>query len=353
MNSDSNKTLNIVVLLGGISPERNISMLSGAAVAAALRRLGHHVTCLDPARGVNSVVTEQELHNLSGAEPAKELLESFHPRSIVECLLSDNIAHADVVFIALHGRYGEDGYVQSILDMIGKPYTGSGMQASALAIDKATSKLLFSASGVPTAHWATVNSGQEDDEDLIQAILKELPGKVIVKPNDQGSTVGMTIVEEGYDNLRAAIRTAAQYSDTVLIERFIEGRELTVAVVEGEALPPIDIIPHDGYYDYKNKYTAGRTEYQCPAHIPEEVENHLLNLAVTAFSILGCSSVGRVDFRLNEDNIPVCLEVNTIPGFTATSLVPMAAAEAGIDFDGLCKLMLEMALKQQRGAASL
>ncbi len=332
--------MNIALLLGGISTERNISMISGRAVTKALRGLGHTVTPIDPASGI---LTDAELEAATAAPVSDEWLRSADPTRILQLPTIAQVREADVVYNVLHGKYGEDGYIQSILDIHGIRYTGSGMLASAVAMDKVMSKMLFQVGGIPTPHWVTVKPSQARNEQVLEEIRREIPGAIVVKPNDQGSTVGMTIVESGIlDEVSAAIQLAGKYSDTILIEQYIPGRELTVAVLGEEALPVIEIIPHEGFYDYTHKYTKGQTEYQCPADISEEVRDHIMNLAVTAHHILGCKAISRVDFRLTEDNMPVCLEVNTSPGFTELSLVPMAAREAGIEFGPLCEEIIRL-----------
>lgn len=335
--------MNIIVLLGGISPERNISLLSGRAATFALRERGHTVTAVDPMRGADCIVSDDELRAAQPREVTAEELASFDAKKLIECIQSPVFDGVDAVFLALHGRYGEDGYVQSLLDMRNIPYTGSGMLASAMAMDKTTSKMLFGVAGIPTPHWVTVTPEQADEEFVLDEVRKELPGTLVVKPNDQGSTVGMTIVESGTtEDIAAAIRLAGQFSRQILIEQYIPGRELTVAVLGQEALPVIEIAPKEGFYDYANKYTKGRTDYQCPAELTEEVQHHVMNLALAAHGILGCRAYSRVDFRLTPDNMPYCLEVNTLPGFTETSLVPMAAREVGMDFGALCEQLIEL-----------
>jgi D-alanine-D-alanine ligase len=338
--------MKIVVLLGGISPERNISLLSGRAFTFALRERGHSVVAVDPSLGANGVLTDDDLRAATAREVTAEELASFEPRKLVECIQSPLFDNVDIVFIGLHGRYGEDGYVQSLLDLRGIPYTGSGMLASAIAMDKAMSKLLFAMAGIPSAHWVTVDPKDADNETLLMEVLQEINSPLVVKPNDQGSTVGMTILDRPtVESLREAVLTTGQFSKLALIERYIGGRELTVPVLGGEALPIIEIIPHDGYYDYANKYTKGRTDYECPAALSEEVQHHVQNLAVAAHGILGCRAYSRVDFRLNEENMPYCLEVNTLPGCTETSLVPMAARQAGIEFGDLLEEIIRLSLE--------
>lgn len=335
--------MNIAVLLGGLSPERNISFLSGRAAVSALRGRGHTVVAIDPARGANGIVTDEELQAATAREVTSEELASFSPIRLMECITSDQFNNIDLVFLLLHGQYGEDGYVQSLLDLRGIPYTGSMMLASAAAMDKGLSKMLFQVAGIPTPYWVSVTPEQADDNDLLGEVIKEINGPMVVKPNDQGSTVGMTILQRvTEDDLAAAIRLAGQFTRSILVERYIPGRELTVAVLGNEALPIIEIEPKEGFYDYANKYTKGKTEYHCPADLSEEVQDHVQNLAVAAHHILGCRAYSRIDFRLTEDNIPYCLEVNTIPGFTETSLVPMAARAAGIEFGELCEEIIRL-----------
>ncbi len=332
--------MNIVVLLGGHSPERNISLLSGRAVVGALRTLGHTVTPYDPALGI---VTDEALAQATSAPVDAALLQSLDIKKIMELPLAPELQRADVVFNVLHGRYGEDGYVQAVLDLHSIPYTGSGMLASATAMDKALSKMLFQVGGIPTPHWVTTTPDQASNIEMISEIRKELNGPIVVKPNNQGSTVGMTIVHSGIvEDIADAIRLAGQFSDLVLLERYVPGRELTVAVLGGDALPVIEIVADDGYYDYQHKYTKGKTQYFCPADLSEEVRDHVMSLAVVAHNVLGCKAISRVDFRLTDENIPVCLEVNTSPGFTELSLVPMAAREAGIEFGTLCEEIIRL-----------
>ena len=335
--------MNIAVLLGGISPERNISFLSGRAAVFALRERGHSVIALDPSRGVHAIVSDDELRAATAVEVTETELAGFSPLKMMECFTSALFDGIDLVFILLHGRFGEDGYVQSLLDLRGLPYTGSTMLASAAAMDKGLSKMLFQVAGIPTPFWVSVRPDQADDTDLLAEVRKEINGPMVVKPNDQGSTVGMTILQQATDEeLSAAIRLAGQFTELILVERYIPGRELTVAVLGNTSLPIIEIVPKDGYYDYANKYTQGKTEYFCPAELSEEVQNHVQNLAIAAHNILGCRAYSRVDFRLTEDNMPYCLEVNTIPGFTETSLVPMAARAAGIEFGDLCEEIIAL-----------
>jgi D-alanine-D-alanine ligase len=188
-----------------------------------------------------------------------------------------------------------------------------------------------------------VTHDQFDDDGLFESVMREIPGRLVVKPNDQGSTVGMTILDEpDVDSLEAAVRLAGAFTSSVMIEAYVPGRELTVAVLGSEALPVIEIVPKQGFYDFENKYVKGNTEYHCPADISDVIDEHVRNLAVAAHSIIGCRAYSRVDFRLTPEGMPFCLEVNTIPGFTATSLVPMAAKQAGIEFPELCMEIIRL-----------
>lgn len=338
--------MNVAVFMGGISPERNISLLSGRAIVKNLRALGHTVKAIDPSKGANGLLTDEDLAQATNAEVTAEQLASMQPSALIDCVMSPLLDGIDIVFIAMHGRYGEDGYIQSLLDLRGVKYTGSGMLASAVAMDKAMSKMMFQVGGIPTAFWVVVRPEDADNLEMLEEIRKELSGKVVVKPNDQGSTVGLTIVDANdVVALQQAIRDAGAFTNSILIERYIAGRELTVAVLGDEALPVIEIEPKEGFYDYNNKYTKGKTEYHCPADLTEEVRDHVMSLAVTAHHILGCKAYSRIDFRLNDENIPVCLEVNTAPGFTELSLVPMAAREAGIEFGPLCEEIVRLSLE--------
>lgn len=333
----------IALLLGGISTERNISLISGRAVTNVLRQLGHTVHPVDPASGL---LSDAELDAATAAPVSEEWLANADHTRIARLAAIPEIQQADIVYNVLHGKYGEDGYVQAILDLHNIKYTGSGMLASSIAMDKAMSKMLFAVGGIPTPHWVTVKPDQANDEQVLSEVRRELGTHLVVKPNDQGSTVGMTIISSGVlEDLSAAIHLAAKYSNTILIEQYIAGRELTVAVLGNDALPVIEIVPQDGYYDYQHKYTKGETEYFCPADISEEVRDHVMNLAVTAHHILGCKAISRVDFRLTEDNMPICLEVNTSPGFTELSLFPKAAREAGIEFGPLCEEIIRLSLE--------
>jgi D-alanine-D-alanine ligase len=283
--------------MGGLSAEREVSLRSGRAVAAGLERAGYSVCEVD-VRG-----------------------RGFRLPPGVEA-----------VFIALHGEFGEDGEVQSDLDGRGIPYTGSGAAASRAAFDKVLSKRCFETSGIPTPAYAVLNG---------DGIMPMSP-PLVVKPPRQGSSIGCSIVD-GPGGWAAAVRESVKYERTILVERYIEGRELTVGVLGNEALPVIEIVAPGGNYDYTAKYTAGRTRYLAPAPISPEEEAACRDVSMRVFKVLGCRGMGRVDIRMGRDGVPYVLELNSIPGFTETSLLPKAAACAGIGFPELCGRIMELA----------
>lgn len=339
--------MNVAVLYGGISPERNVSISSAKSVIPALIELGYNVKPIDPAYGANGLRTIDELNGTDDF-PTLEELKKLDPKRILECFNSDLFDDIDIAFIVMHGKYGEDGILQALLELRGIPYTGSNVKASSLAMDKSSSKMLFGAAGLPTPQWTVMTPKDFGNYELIEEIRDELGEELVIKPNDQGSTIGITIVTTGnLDDIHNGIIEAGKYSDRVLIEAYIEGREVTVGILDREPLPIIEIVPESGFYDYKHKYTKGHTEYVCPAELTEDITHFTQSLAQTAYLALGCSGFGRVDFRINEDGQPYILEVNTIPGFTSTSLVPKAAKESGIEFPELCRELIEIALKKK------
>ncbi|MGE3802117.1 MAG: D-alanine--D-alanine ligase, partial [Candidatus Kapaibacterium sp.] len=237
--------------------------------------------------------------------------------------------------------------IQSLLEFRGLPYTGSGVLASALAMHKAKSKELFRNNGISTANWFLLEPEDDASVARLSAMVDAVTDyPVVVKPNDGGSTVGLTIVNDA-DGLVEATALARRYSKDVIFEEFIEGREVTVGVLDGEALPVVEIRPKSGIYDYTNKYTSGRTEYFCPADLPLAISEELQTLALRAHTILGCSGYSRVDFRLDEQGEAWCLEVNTLPGMTSTSLLPKGAKAAGIEYGEVCERIIKAALRHQ------
>lgn len=306
------KNRRIVVLMGGPSAEREVSLNTGRAILGALQEKGYNAVGVD-----------------------------LDPQNFVNQLKE---AGAEVVFNAIHGKFGEDGLLQGTLEMLGIPYTGSGVAASAMAMDKGVSKRLFLAAGISTPR-SRLYLKSDAERDLAKEVSASFGIPVVVKPTTQGSSIGVVVVKEIGD-LATAIAEAFRYGDEVLIEEFIAGRELTVTIFGASAprsLPIIEIVPHSGRYDYQSKYTKGATEYIVPAKLDDSVTKAVQDQALAAFKVLGCRGIGRVDVMLNSDNTPYVLEVNTIPGMTATSLVPKSAAAAGISFGDLCEQILQMA----------
>jgi D-alanine-D-alanine ligase len=322
--------MKIAVFLGGTSSERNVSFASGSAIAKALQELGHDVIALDTAHGKNQ--PSLETSQIGQAPPEPGILETFSTensgRNIFELIEFVHSQKIELVFNALHGGVGENGVMQALLDLNKIKYTGSGVLASALAMNKVMSKRIFESESIPTPHYLFYEKNSDFRSAELRINEKEYP--IIVKPNAEGSTVGLTLVKEE-DALETAWNKASQYGD-ILIESYIAGREMTVSVLGDEALPVIEIIPESGLYDYEHKYTKGKTRYVCPAEVPTEISAETQRLALMAFKVLGCKGYGRIDFRLSQDNQLYCLEANTLPGMTATSLVPKAAKAAGIEF---------------------
>ncbi|MBS4027682.1 MAG: D-alanine--D-alanine ligase [Ignavibacteriales bacterium] len=335
--------LNIAVFLGGISPERNVSLASGRSVVNALRELGHNVTAIDPTFGNEQPnnFLESLPQNIAEIPPSLSELSNFPTRNYFACVNSSLLDNVEIVFLALHGKYGEDGIMQSLLELRGIPYTGSNILASSLAMDKAMAKVVFERNGIATPKWKVI---EKQEMEKWRSGVMEFPIPCVVKPNDGGSTIGMSIVTEK-EKLIPAIELAFQYSEKVLLEEFIEGRELTVPIVGNEALPIIEIKPKGGFYDYTRKYTKGETEYICPAELPKESFLKIQEQGLKAFNVLGCKGFARTDFRLKPNGELYCLEVNTIPGMTSTSLVPKAAKVVGIEFPQLCERIVRLAME--------
>jgi D-alanine-D-alanine ligase len=341
--------LKITVLMGGTSAERDVSLASGVRVAEALRSCGHDVLSVDTAHGILSAPDEQAL--LGG-----KIVKTIPPD--VQALVQLNaqlpgtlrsLPRTDVLFLALHGGQGEDGTLQALLDLTGVPYTGSGHLASALAMDKDLSKHLFRAAGVPTADWRMApiaGIGNRESGDFATEVERKLGLPVIVKPSKQGSTVGLSIVRE-IGALWDAIDEAAKYDDEVMVEQFIPGRELTVGILGDEALPVGEIIPVHEIYDYECKYTAGMAREIFPADLTAEQTRTVQDFARRAFRALKLRGYARIDFRMSPDRVFYCLEANTLPGMTALSLIPQAAAAAGISFPELCDRIVRLALETQ------
>ena len=303
----------VAVLLGGRSAERAVSLKSGAMVLAALRKMGVDAHAFDP----------QE--------------------TALAALLARGAGGFDRVFIALHGRYGEDGTIQGALELAGIPYTGSGVLASALAMDKWRTKLVWQASDIPTPGYALLGSNTD-----WSALIGRLGLPLMIKPASEGSSIGMSKVTKA-DQLDEAYALAANYDRLVIAEQFVSGIELTAAVLGAQALPLIKLETPHVFYDYDAKYHATDTRYICPSGLESELETAIQAEALRAFEILGCRGWGRVDLMLDAHNKPQFLEVNTAPGMTDHSLVPMAARAVGLSYEELCVRILERATLEERG----
>lgn len=303
----------VALLAGGTSGEREISLASGKGAGQALRQAGFAVTELDPAR----------------KEDLKQLIDGDF----------------DVAFLCLHGKGGEDGRLQGFLELIGLPYTGPGVWASATAMNKARSKFFYEREGVPTAPFFLIKRG---DTYSIEEIADTMDGMCVVKPATEGSSLGIYIVE-GADAIAQAIESVFDIDDLVMVEKFVEGVEITTAVLgnkEPYALPIIEIVPREEFYDFDSKYAPGGSQHICPAQLDEEVAARVREYAVRAHRALECSGVSRSDFIVDTDGTPWILETNTIPGMTSTSLLPDAARVAGMDFPTLCTQLVAYALEE-------
>ena len=304
----------IIVVMGGTSTEAEISRQTGNAVLEALRSKGY---------------------DADGME--------LKPQSFAKEISKSGCA---IVFNALHGKFGEDGLLQGTLDMLGIPYTGSGVLAAAVTMDKAATKRVLLAENLPTPRSVTYRRSDYDTCDLTEKITDSFNMPVVVKASSQGSSIGVSIVEHAED-LRCALDDAFTYDDEVLVEEFIKGRELTAAVWghagDAEAFPLIEITTKSGRYDYESKYTKGASTHLVPAPLPEALTKEIQDIAVKTYTACGCDGTARVDLMLSEDGKPYVIEVNSVPGMTATSLVPDAGRAMGVEFPELCEHMLELA----------
>ena len=337
--------LKIALLMGGTSSERDVSLASGIRIAEALRTCGHEVLAIDPARGP---ISDAEQRALAGgkvvqtAPPSQEALRRMARESLPSFASTlPRQGDVDVVFLGLHGGSGEDGTIQALLDLTGVPYTGSGHLASALAMDKDLSKQLFRRADVTTADWLMAPATADE-------VKTTLGFPVIVKPSKQGSTVGLSIVRSEAE-LPAAIDEAFNFDDEVMVEGFIAGRELTVGILGDVALPVGEIIPKHEIYDYECKYTAGMADERFPAELTQREAARVQDEALRAFRALKLRGCARIDFRMMQDGTFFCLEANTLPGMTQTSLIPQAAAAAGIPFPELCDRIVRLALVPREG----
>lgn len=348
--------MDIVVLAGGLSPERDVSFVSGSKIAEALRSKGHRVILLDVFMGCGKEGddltdaferTEDFSVSVSGISTAAPDLEKVKAsrEDQSDCFFGPNVIPlcrmADVVFLGLHGKCGEDGRLQAAFDLYGIKYTGSGYLSSAICMDKSTTKVFLREGNVPVPEGITIHKG-EDAEGLIRSKLRP---PYVIKPLCGGSSIGVSIVRE-VSELPAALKEAFRWEDEMIVEEYIEGREFSICVLEGKALPIIEIAPISGFYDYKNKYQAGSTVETCPANLPLKKTEEMQRYAEAAARVLGLDTYSRMDFLMKADGSIYCLEANTLPGMTPTSLIPQEAAVIGIDFPELCEKLIAISLKE-------
>ncbi|CAN5466130.1 D-alanine--D-alanine ligase [soil metagenome] len=344
--------MDIILLAGGPSAERDVSLSSGKAILNALRELGHSVKVIDPVHGSEQLSEDKIFSKLvSGSAPSISELSEIHKiteTKEISSLSLPDLKKADLVFLGLHGKFGEDGRIQTMLDMMNIKYTGSGALSSTVSMDKIYSKVILAHNNIKTPKWIELKENYHILEEIYKKIKNELGFPCVIKPNDEGSTVGLTILKEDatVTDLEEAMLTAFGYSERVFAEEFIKGRELTVPVIGEEAFPVIEIRPEGGFYDYQHKYTKGMTSYLCPAELPDSVEEEVKDLALRSHIALRCEVYSRVDFILSEKNELYCLEVNTLPGMTETSLVPKSAAAKGMNFTKLIERLIQLSLNK-------
>ena len=302
------KKIRVGVLMGGQSAEREISLKTGRAISQALTRRGYQVIQIDVDESLPQQLCKKKV---------------------------------DAAFIALHGPGGEDGTVQGVLDVLGIPYTGSGVRASAISMDKGVTKAVLQVEGIPVPKGIVLQRGESRS-----SWSDRLKFPQVVKPSSEGSTIGVSIVRHRAA-LNRALRRAYQYGDSAVVESYIDGREVAIAIFDGEVLPSVEIISPGGFYDFEAKYQKAETQYLCPAPLSREILRKIQKLALQAYQVIGCAGAARVDFRISPRGKPAILEINTIPGMTERSLLPMAAAQAGIPYDSLVEKILGSALRKR------
>ena len=348
--------MKIVVLAGGLSTERDVSLSSGAGICKTLREKGHDAFLLDVYLGFPYDTDKlEEVFTLPSAglkiaegikttEPDLAAIKASREDQS-DCFVGPNVIDicrlADIVFMALHGDVGENGKLQATFDILGIKYTGPNYLGSALAMDKGITKQIFKMSGVPTPLGTALKKSQKDMP--LSDLGLSLP--VVVKPCSGGSSIGVYIVDNEED-YREAIEKSFTYEDEVVIEPYIKGREFACGIIDGKALPVIEIIPKTGFFDYANKYQAGATEEICPAQIPDEVAERIQKATELAFKSLKLDVYSRADFLWDDKNEIYCLEVNTLPGMTSASLLPQEAKAAGIEYGDLCELIIQKSLER-------
>lgn len=342
--------MNIVVLAGGTSTERDVSILTSTKVCESLRRNGHHANMIDVFLGAK-LYTDSEsffqedndleklaadltkatknIHKL--LEKRRKTGEGFFGSGVL-----DLCREADLVFIGLHGANGEDGKIQGAFDLLGIKYTGTGYLSSAISMDKELTKKILMSEGVPMPKGIALKKGHK---------MEYVPFPCVVKPCCGGSSVGVYIVNTEEEFTRA-VEEAFAYEDNILVEEYVKGREFSVAVIDGKALPVVEIIPKEGFYDYENKYKDGASEHICPADIPLDLSEKMKRWAEKACEVAGVTTYGRVDELVDENGDIFCLEINTLPGMTPNSLIPLEAAAQGMSYDELTQLLVDISMKK-------
>lgn len=348
--------MDIVVLAGGLSTERDVSFKTGSMVAAALKENGHRTILLDVFMGYSD--KEEELTDIFDRadeisvkvdkipEVAPDLAAVKASRKDQsDCFFGPNVIRlcqmADIVFMALHGENGENGKLQAAFDLLGVKYTGSDYLSSAIAMNKGMAKKFFEDAGIPTPRGIAMTKASREED--VTKLPLTLP--CVVKPCCGGSSIGVTIVRDA-EEFKTALDEAFRWEDELVIEEYVEGREFSVGVIEGKALPVIEIAPIQGFYDYKNKYKAGSAVETCPADLPEEISARMRKYAEMVAEVIGLDTYSRSDFLLNEKGELFCLEANTLPGMTPTSLLPQEAAVVGMNFNELCEKIIAISLKK-------
>lgn len=340
--------MKIVVLAGGTSTEREVSLISGTGIYKALKERGHQVVLLDVYLGVEGDVADVFADPRDWSEGISAIKEESPDLAAVKALRPDGDKHffgpnvmkiceqADVVFMALHGANGEDGKIQAVFELNGIPYTGTDYLSSAICMDKGLTKELFVAGGIPTPKGDTIRIGEK---------VPAVKYPAVVKVTNGGSSVGVYFVNNDTE-LQDALEKAKAYDDEVVIEQFIKGREFTCGLIDGKALPLVEIEPLKGTYDYKNKYQPGMTKETCPANLSEEKTKEIQHIAEKAWKVLRLRSYARMDFMMDEDGTIYCLEANTLPGMTPISLLPQEAAATGMSYGELCEKLIEVSMKK-------
>jgi D-alanine-D-alanine ligase len=343
--------MKIVVVAGGLSPERDVSLASGSLIANALIDVGYKVCLIDLYKGIKTKEFDEIFFDIKSDKKYDYSIPEHEPdlnqlkkdvdngMSLIGENIIDLCKSADLVFLSLHGDIGENGKFQGILDSYGILYTGTGYIGSLLAMDKDISKILMIQNNILTPQWEIIDNGFDNIESMCKI---EFP--CVVKPCSCGSSIGVSIVKNK-DEFISAINYAGQYEKTIMIEKMIEGREFSVGILDDKPLPVIEIIPNEGFFDYKNKYQAGLTREICPAEICEEIANKMKNIALTVHKILRLGSYSRIDFIIDNENNIFCLEANTLPGMTPTSLLPQEAKAIGISYNELCDRIVKIALR--------